>query len=131
MLVQCLHQRLGCPSTSASARNRGGIAEESILGISASGREARRFESSGVAANKRIFVAMGGTPVTRGTAETVRFPGARVNLNLGDEPSQQRAPYSITSSACASSVAGTSIVEVACFAATAELSPPTATRMDT
>ena len=33
--------------TSASARNRGGTAEESILGISASGREARRFESSG------------------------------------------------------------------------------------
>jgi catechol 2,3-dioxygenase-like lactoylglutathione lyase family enzyme len=42
--------------------------------------------SQDVAANKRIFVAMGGTPVTRGTAETVRFPGARVNLNLGDEP---------------------------------------------
>ena len=29
---------------------------------------------------------MGGTPVTRGTAEGVRFPGARVNLNLGEEP---------------------------------------------
>ena len=39
-----------------------------------------------VAANKKIFVAMGGTPVTRGTAEGVRFPGARVNLNLGEEP---------------------------------------------
>ena len=37
MLDQCLHQRLGCPSTSASARNRDGTAEESILGISASG----------------------------------------------------------------------------------------------
>jgi catechol 2,3-dioxygenase-like lactoylglutathione lyase family enzyme len=42
--------------------------------------------SQDVAANKKIFVAMGGTPVTRGTAETVMFPGARVNLNLGDEP---------------------------------------------
>jgi hypothetical protein len=29
------------------ARNGGGTVEESILGISASGREARRFESSG------------------------------------------------------------------------------------
>ena len=42
--------------------------------------------SHDVAANKNIFVAMGGTPVTRGTAEGVRFPGARVNLNLGEEP---------------------------------------------
>ena len=42
--------------------------------------------SHDVAANKKIFVAMGGTPVTRGTAEGVRFPGARVNLNLGEEP---------------------------------------------
>ena len=42
--------------------------------------------SHDVAANKSIFVAMGGTPVTRGTAEGVRFPGARVNLNLGEEP---------------------------------------------
>jgi hypothetical protein len=42
--------------------------------------------SHDVAANKEIFVAMGGAPVTRGTAEGVRFPGARVNLNLGEEP---------------------------------------------
>jgi catechol 2,3-dioxygenase-like lactoylglutathione lyase family enzyme len=42
--------------------------------------------SQDVAANKKIFVAMGGTGVTRGTAEGVRFPGARVNLNLGEEP---------------------------------------------
>jgi catechol 2,3-dioxygenase-like lactoylglutathione lyase family enzyme len=42
--------------------------------------------SHDVAANKKIFVGMGGAPVTRGTAETVVFPGARVNLNLGDEP---------------------------------------------
>jgi catechol 2,3-dioxygenase-like lactoylglutathione lyase family enzyme len=42
--------------------------------------------SHDVAANKKIFVAMGGTPVTRGTAEGVWFPGARVNLNLGEEP---------------------------------------------
>src|SRR5271170_7676451 len=42
--------------------------------------------SQDVAANKKIFVAMGGTPVTRGTNETVKFPGARVNLNLDDEP---------------------------------------------
>jgi len=42
--------------------------------------------SHDVAANKKIFVAMGGTPVTRGTAEGARFLGARVNLNLGEEP---------------------------------------------
>jgi len=42
--------------------------------------------SHDVAANKKIFVGMGGAPVTRGKAETVVFPGARVNLNLGDEP---------------------------------------------
>jgi catechol 2,3-dioxygenase-like lactoylglutathione lyase family enzyme len=45
--------------------------------------------SQDVAANKNIFVAMGGTPVTRGKAEGVRFPGARVNLNLDDEPPGQ------------------------------------------
>ena len=45
--------------------------------------------SHDVAANKKIFVAMGGTPVTRGTAEGVRFPGARVNLNLGEEPPEK------------------------------------------
>jgi catechol 2,3-dioxygenase-like lactoylglutathione lyase family enzyme len=44
------------------------------------------LRSHDVAANKKIFVAMGGTPVTRGTAEGARFPGARVNMNLEDEP---------------------------------------------
>jgi catechol 2,3-dioxygenase-like lactoylglutathione lyase family enzyme len=42
--------------------------------------------SQDVAANKNIFVAMGGKLVTRGTAVGVWFPGARVNLNLGEEP---------------------------------------------
>jgi catechol 2,3-dioxygenase-like lactoylglutathione lyase family enzyme len=42
--------------------------------------------SQDVAANKKIFVAMGGTPTTRGKAETVNFPDVRVNLNLDDEP---------------------------------------------
>jgi catechol 2,3-dioxygenase-like lactoylglutathione lyase family enzyme len=40
--------------------------------------------SRDVQANKKIFVAMGGTPVTTGTAESVIFPGVRVNLTLGD-----------------------------------------------
>jgi catechol 2,3-dioxygenase-like lactoylglutathione lyase family enzyme len=42
--------------------------------------------SQDVAANRKIFVAMGGTPSTRGKAETVTFPDVRVNLNLDDEP---------------------------------------------
>ena len=42
--------------------------------------------SQDVEANKGIFVAMGGKLVTRGTAVGVWFPGARVNLNLGEEP---------------------------------------------
>ena len=42
--------------------------------------------SHDVEANKNIFVAMGGKLVTRGTAVGVWFPGARVNLNLGEEP---------------------------------------------
>jgi catechol 2,3-dioxygenase-like lactoylglutathione lyase family enzyme len=42
--------------------------------------------SQDVEANKSIFVAMGGKLVTRGTAVGVWFPGARVNLNLGEEP---------------------------------------------
>jgi catechol 2,3-dioxygenase-like lactoylglutathione lyase family enzyme len=42
--------------------------------------------SQDVGANKNIFVAMGGKLVTRGTAVGVWFPGARVNLNLGEEP---------------------------------------------
>ena len=42
--------------------------------------------SQDVAANRQIFVALGGTLVTRGSAVGVWFPGARVNLNLGEEP---------------------------------------------
>jgi catechol 2,3-dioxygenase-like lactoylglutathione lyase family enzyme len=40
--------------------------------------------SRDVQANKKIFVAMGGTPITTGTAESVVFPGVRVNLTLGN-----------------------------------------------
>ena len=39
-----------------------------------------------VQANKKIFVGMGGTPITTGTAESVRFPGVLVNLSLGNAP---------------------------------------------
>jgi catechol 2,3-dioxygenase-like lactoylglutathione lyase family enzyme len=39
--------------------------------------------SRDVQANKKIFVAMGGTPLTGGN-EAVQFPGARVNLTLGN-----------------------------------------------
>jgi catechol 2,3-dioxygenase-like lactoylglutathione lyase family enzyme len=42
--------------------------------------------SRDVQANKKIFVAMGGTPITTGTAESVVFPGVRVNLTLGNAP---------------------------------------------
>lgn len=42
--------------------------------------------SRDVQANKKIFVAMGGTPITTGTAESVIFPGVRVNLTLGNAP---------------------------------------------
>ena len=42
------------------------------------------FASRDVQANKKIFVGMGGTPVTVGTAESVIFPGVRVNLSLGN-----------------------------------------------
>jgi catechol 2,3-dioxygenase-like lactoylglutathione lyase family enzyme len=42
--------------------------------------------SQDVAANSQIFVALGGKLVTRGSAVGVWFPGARVNLNLGEEP---------------------------------------------
>ena len=42
--------------------------------------------SRDVQANKKIFVAMGGTPITTGTNESVIFPGVRVNLTLGDGP---------------------------------------------
>jgi catechol 2,3-dioxygenase-like lactoylglutathione lyase family enzyme len=40
--------------------------------------------SRDVQANKKIFVGMGGTPITTGTAESVRFPGVLVNLSLGN-----------------------------------------------
>jgi catechol 2,3-dioxygenase-like lactoylglutathione lyase family enzyme len=42
--------------------------------------------SQDVEANKKIFIAMGGQDVSRPGSATVQFPGARVNLNLGDEP---------------------------------------------
>ena len=41
--------------------------------------------SRDVQANKKIFVAMGGTPITGGN-ETVLFPGVRINLTLGNMP---------------------------------------------
>jgi catechol 2,3-dioxygenase-like lactoylglutathione lyase family enzyme len=41
--------------------------------------------SRDVQANKKIFVAMGGTPVTGGN-EAVVFPGVRINLTLGNMP---------------------------------------------
>jgi hypothetical protein len=39
--------------------------------------------SRDVQANKKIFFAMGGTPLTGGN-EAVQFPGVRVNLPLGN-----------------------------------------------
>ena len=42
------------------------------------------FASRDVQANKKIFVAMGGTPITGGN-ETVLFPDVRINLTLGNE----------------------------------------------
>src|ERR1700730_3551904 len=44
------------------------------------------FASRDVQANKKILVAMGGSPVTTGAAESVVFPGARINLSLGNMP---------------------------------------------
>ena len=44
------------------------------------------FASRDVQANKKIFVAMGGTPISNGANETVVFPGIRINLSLGDAP---------------------------------------------
>ena len=41
--------------------------------------------SRDVQANKKIFVAMGGTPL-KGGNEAVQFPGVRVNLTLGNAP---------------------------------------------
>ena len=41
--------------------------------------------SRDVQANKKIFVAMGGTPLTGGN-ESVQFPGVRINLTLGNAP---------------------------------------------
>jgi catechol 2,3-dioxygenase-like lactoylglutathione lyase family enzyme len=43
------------------------------------------FASRDVQANKKIFVTMGGTPITGGN-ETVLFPGVRINLSLGNAP---------------------------------------------
>jgi catechol 2,3-dioxygenase-like lactoylglutathione lyase family enzyme len=43
------------------------------------------FASRDVQANKKIFVAMGGTPLPGGN-ETVSFPGIRINLTLGNVP---------------------------------------------
>src|SRR6267378_4545657 len=43
------------------------------------------FASRDVEANKKIFVNMGGTPITGGN-ETVLFPGVRINLSLGNAP---------------------------------------------
>ena len=43
------------------------------------------FASRDVQANKKIFVAMGGTPLPGGN-ESVLFPGARINLTLGNAP---------------------------------------------
>ena len=43
------------------------------------------FASRDVEANKKIFVTMGGTPITGGN-ETVLFPGVRINLSLGNAP---------------------------------------------
>ena len=42
--------------------------------------------SRDVQANKKIFVGMGGTPITTGTAESVRFPGVLVNLAAASGP---------------------------------------------
>ena len=42
--------------------------------------------SRDVQANKKIFVGMGGTPITTGTNESVRFPGVLVNLTFGTTP---------------------------------------------
>src|SRR5439155_15568197 len=39
--------------------------------------------SHDVAVNKKLFVGMGGRDIA---AATVQFPGARINLNLGNEP---------------------------------------------
>src|ERR1700730_5846285 len=42
--------------------------------------------SRDVQANKKIFVGMGGTPITVGANESVRFPGVLINLALGNMP---------------------------------------------
>jgi catechol 2,3-dioxygenase-like lactoylglutathione lyase family enzyme len=41
------------------------------------------LNSKDVAANKKIFVGMGGVPSTDGPRERVTFPGVVINLNLG------------------------------------------------
>jgi catechol 2,3-dioxygenase-like lactoylglutathione lyase family enzyme/predicted enzyme related to lactoylglutathione lyase len=42
--------------------------------------------SRDVQANKKIFVGMGGTAITAGANEAVRFPGVLINLSLGNMP---------------------------------------------
>jgi catechol 2,3-dioxygenase-like lactoylglutathione lyase family enzyme len=42
--------------------------------------------SRDVQANKKIFVGMGGAPITAGAAESVRFPAVLINLGLGNTP---------------------------------------------
>src|SRR5215467_10966002 len=44
------------------------------------------LSSQDVEANKKIFVGMGGRDISRGNAASVQFPGARINLNLGNDP---------------------------------------------
>jgi catechol 2,3-dioxygenase-like lactoylglutathione lyase family enzyme len=44
------------------------------------------LSSQDVEANKKIFVGMGGRDISRGAAASVQFPGARINLNLGNDP---------------------------------------------
>src|SRR5271155_4484502 len=41
------------------------------------------LNSRDVAANKKIFLAMGGTDASNGPAQRVIFPGVVINLNLG------------------------------------------------
>jgi catechol 2,3-dioxygenase-like lactoylglutathione lyase family enzyme len=44
------------------------------------------LSSQDVEANKKLFVGMGGRDISRGAAASVQFPGARINLNLGNDP---------------------------------------------
>src|SRR5262245_15154934 len=44
------------------------------------------LSSQDVEANKKIFVGLGGRDISRGARASVQFPGARINLNLDNEP---------------------------------------------